>query len=137
MRIKIYPGRASGTVAAPPSKSMAHRLLLCGAMTEKSTIKNIELSEDILATLDCLRALGAEVEMADGEITVGGLRPEHFPEEASLYCRESGSTLRFFIPICLLCGKKINLFGSERLLSRPQSVYEEICEENGFLFANC
>ena len=135
MRIKIYPGRASGTVAAPPSKSMAHRLLLCGAMTEKSTIKNIELSEDILATLDCLRALGAVVEMADGGITVGGLRPERFPEEASLYCRESGSTLRFFIPICLLCGRKINLFGSERLLSRPQSVYEEICEENGFLFS--
>jgi 3-phosphoshikimate 1-carboxyvinyltransferase len=104
-------------------------------MTEKSVIKNIELSEDILATLDCLRALGAFVELTDGTITVGGLNPDRFPEGASLFCRESGSTLRFFIPICLLCGKQISLFGSERLLARPQSVYEELCSENGFLFA--
>ena len=72
MKAVITPGKAQGKVLAPPSKSMAHRLLLCGAMTEKSVIKNIELSEDILATLDCLRALGAFVELTDGTITVGG-----------------------------------------------------------------
>ena len=134
MRIKIEKGIAEGKMLAPPSKSMAHRLLICGAMTEKSRILGIEFSEDILATLDCLRALGARVETEGSAVTVGGLCPDRFPENAKLLCRESGSTMRFFIPLCLLAGKEINLYGSERLLSRPQKVYEDICLAEGHTF---
>ncbi len=134
MNIKIYSGTARGSVAAPPSKSMAHRLLLCAAMSGESTVSGVDFSEDILATLDCLRALGARVNINGDKVTLGGLCSEHFPEDAELFCRESGSTLRFFIPICLLAGKKINLYGSARLLERPQEVYEELCREKGFLF---
>ena len=68
MRVTIQPGSLRGTVAAPPSKSMAHRMLICAALAEgESLVRPIEGSEDILATADCLRALGAEIrEDADG-----------------------------------------------------------------------
>ncbi len=135
MRIKIVESLASGKVFAPPSKSMAHRLLICAAMSERSTVRGVDFSEDIKATLDCLRALGAEATIDGSSITIGGLCPEKFAENAELYCRESGSTLRFFLPICLLSGKKASLFGSERLLERPLKIYEELCEEEGFFFS--
>ncbi len=134
MIVKISAGRAEGSILAPPSKSMAHRLLICAAFSEKSTVKGIEYSEDVLATLDCLRALGATVETDGDTVTLGGLSAERFPQNAELLCRESGSTLRFFIPICLLSESKITLRGSERLMERPQSVYEKICKEQGLTF---
>ncbi len=136
MVIKVKKGIAHGKIVAPPSKSMAHRLLICGAFSEKSLIKGVELSEDIAATLDCLKALGARVEQSGSDVKIGGLSVEKIPENAALHCRESGSTLRFFIPICLLAGKEIKLFGSERLLSRPQSVYKGLCRDKGFTFSN-
>lgn len=135
MRIRIEKGTARGCISAPPSKSMAHRLALCAALSEKSVITGVDFSEDILATLDCLRALGADVEVDGDRVTLGGLCPENFTENASLFCHESGSTLRFFIPLALLAGKKIKLYGSSRLLERPQSVYEELCREKGFYFS--
>ncbi len=133
MIVKIGKGRAEGTVSAPPSKSMAHRLLLCAAMSEKSTVRGIEYSEDVLATLDCLRALGARVETEGDSVTLGGLSLKT-AKGATLPCRESGSTLRFFIPLCLLSGNELTLTGSARLLERPQTVYEKICTEQGIKF---
>lgn len=133
MIVEIKPSIAKGVVSAPPSKSMAHRLLICGALSEKSTIRGIEFSEDISATLDCLRSLGTKVEVNCDSVTLGGLCPEKI-EDAVLNCRESGSTLRFFLPLCLLSeGKKV-LKGSKRLLERPQDVYEEICMEQNLEF---
>ncbi len=134
MIVKISAGRAEGSVSAPPSKSMAHRLLMCAAFSEGSTVAGVDFSEDVLATLDCLRTLGARVETTGDTVTLGGLDIDSVPENTELFCRESGSTLRFFIPICLLTGKKIKLLGSARLMERPQSVYEDICREQGILF---
>lgn len=134
MIAEIKSSVASGTVLAPPSKSMAHRLLICGAFTEGSKITGIELSEDISATLDCLRALGATAEVKGDTVAVGGLSPKTI-KSATLACRESGSTLRFFLPLCLLSEGEKTLLGSRRLLERPQSVYEKICEEQGLLFS--
>jgi hypothetical protein len=65
MIVEINPSKARGTVLAPPSKSMAHRALICGAFTEKSTIENIAFSKDIEATLNCLKGLGARVEICE------------------------------------------------------------------------
>lgn len=124
---------ARGVCVAPPSKSMAHRLLMCGAFSEKSKISGVEFSEDIKATLDCLLALGARVEIDGNTVTVGGLCPEECGK-AFLPCRESGSTLRFFLPLCLLSNAEKTLKGSARLLERPQSVYEDICKKQGLLF---
>lgn len=136
MRVTIQPGKAAGTVAAPPSKSMAHRLLigagLCSGQT--SVIRGIDLSEDILATMDCLTALGAVCRAEGDVITVRGTDPRGAVPGRLLKCRESGSTLRFFVPLALLGTEKTAFEGSERLLSRPLGVYRTLCEERGLLF---
>lgn len=133
MTVTIKKSKASGTIAAPPSKSAAHRALICGALSCGSKIENIEYSNDILATLDCLTALGAKVEKCGNTITLGELNP-YSSESAILDCRESGSTLRFMIPLCMLSGKKITLTGSERLFARNLTIYEEVAKQNGILF---
>lgn len=131
MIVKIEKSLAEGKACAPPSKSMAHRALICGALSKQSQIYNLAASEDIKATLGCLKALGAKVEEVDGGVSIGSLDLFNTPENAELFCNESGSTLRFFIPLCMLSGKKIVLKGSERLFERPLSIYEEICKEQG------
>ncbi|MBR2854396.1 MAG: 3-phosphoshikimate 1-carboxyvinyltransferase, partial [Clostridia bacterium] len=131
MKAIIRPGFARGTVAAPPSKSMAHRLLICAGLADgESTVKGVDPSEDVLATLDCLEALGATVRLEDGAVFLRGCDPRK-SGPALLRCRESGSTLRFMIPLCLLSGQPMRLEGSPTLLSRPLSVYEAICRERG------
>ena len=132
MLARIEPGMLQGTIAAPPSKSMAHRMLICAALAAgDSTVRPIELSEDILATSDGLRALGAEIRQEEDILHVTGCDPAD-AGSAVIPCRESGSTLRFLLPLCLLNGKEMTLTGSERLLSRPLDVYETLCRERGF-----
>ena len=131
MKAMIRPGTARGTVAAPPSKSMAHRLLICAGLADgASTVEGVDPSEDILATLDCLESLGASVRRENGAVFLRGCDPRK-SGPALLRCRESGSTLRFMIPLCLLSGQPMRLEGSPTLLSRPLSVYEAICRERG------
>ena len=132
MRVRIEPGKLRGTLSAPPSKSMAHRMLICAALAEgESIVRPVELSEDILATADGLQALGAEIRQEGDALRVAGCRPAD-AGEAVIPCRESGSTLRFLLPLCLLNGRTMTLTGSERLLSRPLDVYETLCRERGF-----
>ncbi len=131
MNIRIEKTTYSGTVSAPPSKSAAHRRLICAALAEgKSVIHGISESEDMKATLDCIKAIGASAEKDGDTVTVIGCDPKK-REKAILNCRESGSTLRFFVPISLLSDSEAILKGSERLLSRPLTPYEEICVAQG------
>ena len=105
MKVTIHPGKAVGSVAVPPSKSMAHRLLICAGMAEgTSKISGLDYSEDILATIDCLRALGVSCAVDGDTVTVVGTDLLQAEPRETLHCRESGSTLRFFIPLALLCG---------------------------------
>lgn len=134
MTVRIEKSTASGRLSAPPSKSMAHRYLICGGMSGGSVIKGIDYSEDVKATLQCLKALGADIEIADDAVNVGGIDFNKNVNGATLFCNESGSTLRFLIPICLLFDSEITLSGSERLFSRSLSVYEEICKAQGLKF---
>ena len=127
MTVSIKKGTAHGTVAAPPSRSMAHRLLICAGLCRgKSIIHGVEKSQDVLATLDCLDAIGAEYETDGNTVIVYGT---DFSDrgERILNCRESGSTLRFFIPICMLFQGRSKLCGTQTLLSRPLDVYKTIC----------
>ena len=134
MTVTIFPSSPVGSVAAPPSKSMAHRLLLCaGLAIGEKTVHGVAPSEDILATMDCLRALGVKCEFRGGNVTVTGYTPHCGAEGAVLPCRESGSTLRFFLPLCLF-GPPITLTGSPRLLARPLDVYRKVCEKQGIRF---
>jgi 3-phosphoshikimate 1-carboxyvinyltransferase len=134
MIAKFMPCKLSGTISAPPSKSMAHRYLI-GAALSKSLCKlsGIDYSEDILASIDCLQALGAEVSTFNDTVCIN---PSNFMKSESpiLKCRESGSTLRFFIPMALCLGREVTFRGSNRLFERPLDVYEELCRENNFIF---
>ena len=132
MRAVIKPSRPCGTVKAPPSKSAAHRALICAALAQgQSNIGNIDYSQDILATLDCLNALGVQTQRSENSVKIcGGIKK---CESAILNCRESGSTLRFLMPLSLL-GGEIKFIGSERLMSRPLDIYENIFSHSGVLF---
>ena len=134
MIVKITPSTAFGRVKAPPSKSMAHRLLICGALTNKSVINGVSYSKDIEATLSCLKALGAEVSVKGDVVTIGKLDINKEISFDKLFCNESGSTLRFLIPLCLLFDREITLTGSDRLFKRSLVVYEEICKNQGIYF---
>ena len=130
----IEKGTAYGRVEAPPSKSVSHRYLICGALSGGSVIENVAFSEDIKATLNCLGALGAEYEIDGGTVKIGGISPDKAVKCAELFCNESGSTLRFLIPLCLLFGQKITLKGTQRLMSRSLAVYKEMCLSQGIEF---
>ena len=130
----IEKGTAYGRVEAPPSKSVSHRYLICGALSFGSVIENVAFSEDIKATLNCLGALGAEYEIDGSTVKIGGISPDKAVKCAELFCNESGSTLRFLIPLCLLFGQKITLKGTERLMSRSLAVYKEMCLSQGIEF---
>jgi 3-phosphoshikimate 1-carboxyvinyltransferase len=124
----------SGDISAPPSKSMAHRYLIGAALTkQKCDISGIDYSEDILATIDCLKALGCEIETKNDMVSIN---PQNFlaVENPILNCRESGSTLRFFIPLCLTLGKDVTFKGATRLFERPLDIYQKICIDNKFKF---
>jgi len=128
------PCTLAGTIDAPPSKSMAHRYLIAAALSKEScTLSGVDYSEDILATIDCLRALGAEITSEGDRVTVD---PRRFMQADApiLQCRESGSTLRFLIPLALCAGKTVTLRGSRRLLERPLGIYEELCRQRDFVF---
>ena len=135
MKATIIPGKAEGTVLAPPSKSMAHRMLMGAGLSEGiSVIQNIDLSEDIKATLGILEALGSEYSIEERTVTMEGIGGKKIEVSRVLDTKESGSTLRFFIPILLSGGGKSKLTGAKSLFSRPLGIYEEICKEQGIFF---
>ena len=130
MRVRINPSTAKGQITAPTSKSVAHRLLISAALAEGvSVISGVTRSEDVLATVDSLSALGAKIESSGDVFTVFGTDMTKTAPSGVLYCRESGSTLRFMIPIAALSGAKVTLGGTEKLLSRPLGIYEGLFEE--------
>lgn len=131
MKIEIKPSTLCGEIIAPPSKSIAHRFLICGALSRgESRINGVSGSDDMKATLSCLSALGASVKRDGNSVTIfGGLNAK---KEVALDCIESGSTLRFMIPVALASGaKKITFKGSERLVARGVEVYEEVFADKG------
>ena len=134
MRVRIYPSVARGCVSAPPSKSMAHRLLICAALTSGvSRICGVSDCEDVQATLDCLQALGAECKIDNNVVIVKGIDFNKIPS-AILPCRESGSTMRFLLPLCLAFGKETTLVGAPSLLKRPMTVYQELFRAHDLSF---
>ena len=131
MKVKIRPSVLRGKVTAPPSKSMCHRLLICAGLSAgESLISNVSYSEDILATLDCLSAMGATIEKGENFVKIKGT----LPKEGTFPCRESGSTLRFFIPLAMLCEGESRFTSYGRLMERPMEVYENIAKEKNLTY---
>lgn len=131
MKIEIKPSTLCGEIIAPPSKSIAHRFLICGALSHgQSKVHGISESNDMKATIGCLSSLGAKVQREGDTVTIfGGLNAK---KEVTLDCIESGSTLRFMIPVALASGaEKITFKGSERLIARGVEVYQEVFADKG------
>ena len=133
MRATIYPSVLSGEIEAIASKSQAHRLLICAALADRETrIRCATLSADIEATAACLRALGAEIAYADGVFTVEPIRRR--PASAVVDCGESGSTLRFLLPVVCALGVDTTIVLHGRLPERPLSpLWEELVRHGAIL----
>ena len=135
MRAVVHPGPAHGCVRAPSSKSVAHRALLAAALAEGETIlENVTPSADVRATLAAVRAFGAVAEPLPGEaLRVRGVPLPLAPRDA-VDCGESGSTLRFLVPLLALTGAEVTLTGRGRLPQRPQEIYRALFSARGLPF---
>ena len=130
MDLRIFPGKLAGQTAAIPSKSQAHRLLICAALADGPTqLYCAQSNRDLDATAACLNALGAEVRATETGFSV---RPmEHIPAKATLPCGESGSTLRFLLPLAAALGVEATFQMEGRLPKRPLSPLWEELERKG------
>lgn len=131
MKAVIYPSFASGEVRIPSSKSVAHRAIICASLAKKeSIISNIDFNDDILSTIFCLKQLGADILINNNSIIVKkGIDINDLKDEVVLNANESASTLRFLIPLSSKISKKVTFYGSERLISRPHSIYKSLYEK--------
>lgn len=130
MDITIYPGKLTGTVHAIPSKSHAHRLLICAAFADRQTALYCpKTSRDIEATVDCLNAIGANILRTETGYRICPI--SHVPQAAVLNCAESGSTLRFLLPIAGALGIDTTFQLAGRLPERPLSPLWEEMERMG------
>ncbi len=132
MDIKITPSALSGGVRIPPSKSAAHRALICATLAEgESRVTPFCTSDDLLATADCLRALGMKVTSDSEGYTVSKADGE---KEKELNFKESGSTARFLLPVAAALGAEITAVGEGRLPERPMKVICDLLREHN---VNC
>ena len=130
MDITIYPAMLQGSVVAIPSKSQAHRILICAAFADRSTELHCpQTNRDIEATAECLRALGADIQRTPTGYSVTPIR--HIPKVATLPCGESGSTVRFMLPIAGALGVDATFLMEARLPQRPLSPLWEEMERMG------
>jgi len=126
----LFPSSLNGEISSPPSKSLSHRSIICASLSNgKSTINNVVFSEDITATINALELLGVKFEKYDSSLTITGIKKIKAPTQ-DIDCNESGSTLRFLIPLFSLSNRKITFTGKKSLISRSQSIYQKIFKED-------
>ena len=137
MNVTITPKKLAGAITPPPSKSQAHRLIIAAALSDGFChLSNVSLSEDIQATLRCMRTLDADAS-ADGTVIRGAdlVDGHEDPAPTVMDCGESGSTLRFLIPVALALKGKGSFTGHGRLMERPQEPYFELFREKGITWS--
>lgn len=129
--VNVEPSQLNGTVAIPPSKSDVHRAIICGALSRgKCVISPVDLSEDIKATIGCVETLGAKVNINEGVLTIDG--SEMFKgNNYQIFCNESGSLLRFIIPVVSAMGISATFTGAGRLPERPIGIYLDCLPKAG------
>lgn len=130
MNIVIHPGKLRGNAEIPSSKSCSHRLLIAAALSDKPTeVRMNALNDDIIATVGCLRTIGAQIDRTETGFVVHPIR--EVPRTAELFCGESGSTLRFLIPIAAALGINCTFTGAGRLPERPNLILTEALGAHG------
>ena len=131
MKVKITPKLLYGKITAPPSKSFAHRYLIASFLSGKRVeVLNAGSSKDVLATLNALKALGAEISNDNNKIVIEK-KAIIGDQVRTVDCFESGSTLRFLLPVASALGIKSDFTGSERLLERPIKSLVDCLNQNG------
>lgn len=135
MDIRISPSKLKGRLIVPPSKSISHRMLIGAAFAEEnSMIDNLLECEDTHATIDALTALGAEIHGENGRYSIKGISASS--QKSLINCRESGSTLRFMIPICSAYGCESTFTGAGKLPERPITPLIKPLSDNGITFVS-
>ena len=133
MNVTINPRKLKGEVSVPPSKSVAHRLVIAAALSKgTSRVSNLSFSKDITATINAMRALGAQIDIDGDTAVIKGI--EKAPEKAVIDCCESGSTLRFLIPVACALGVETTFSGQGKLPQRPITPYLDELPKHGVQF---
>lgn len=135
MNVQITPAAISGEITAPSSKSYAHRLMIAAFLSGEGRVKNVTFSKDAFATLNVLKALGADIKISGNVVDItaanGGLNETAANGYAIANAIESGSTLRFLLPVAAALGKKVEFIGEEGLLKRPYKQLTDCLNERG------
>lgn len=135
MIVKILPSIVKGVVIPPASKSEAHRALICAALSnKKTTIYGNLCGDDIEATINCLRALGAEFERDNTRVIVKPI--DRSIKAVTMFANASGSTLRFMLCVCAMLGITVNMDGIQRLRERPIDDLVTLFSKNGVSFSS-
>lgn len=136
MKLKISKGNIESTeIKVPCSKSIAHRALICASLAKgKSILHSLEYSEDIKATMNALKSIGVTYEESENGLIVNGVGDDFSLVNNIVDCNESGSTLRFLIPLLSLTKEEVTFIGSLRLLKRPLDIYHNIFIEQNLSF---
>lgn len=126
--VKITPTKLKGRVQVPPSKSLAHRAIICASLAKGiSRINNIEYSKDIQATIKAMKSLGTRIDEYEDYLIVDGTTT-YTQQNSEIDCEESGSTLRFMVPISIVEENKVHFIGQGNLGKRPLDTFYEIFE---------
>lgn len=141
-KIRIKPTKLKGRITPPPSKSLSHRAIICASLCQDngvSEINNVILSDDIKATIAGMRELGAEIEIIENInktycLGIKGSRGNI--KNAEIDCNESGSTLRFLIPLALMLADKSRFLGRGKLVERPLDIFYDIFDEKNIKYEN-
>lgn len=136
MKRRVTAKELSGTVSIPPSKSVSHRAILAAALSEgKSRLSPLASSQDIQATLAAVEALGTAVSQQGTTVEIEGISPaNHRPDKVQIDCIESGSTMRFLIPVAAALGIEVQYFGRGKLPERPITPYLDALPAHGVHF---
>ena len=137
MKIKIRPGKLNGTIEIPPSKSYSHRAVIAAALAEngkKSKIDNLKFSVDITTTTDIMENWGAEIERFESALDIVGNGGKVVPRDKYVQCNESGSTIRFLIPVGITSENELVFDGKGKLVDRPLDSYYKIFKEQGLKY---
>ena len=135
MKVTIHPKKLKGTVSIPPSKSLSHRAIIAASLSEEeSVISNVMPSKDILATIEGMKALGATIEIEGTTLKIRGSEIKR--NSSVIDANESGSTLRFLIPIALVDKEPIEFVGRNHLVNRPLDSYFDIFDKIGIEYTH-
>ena len=137
MKVKIKPSILSGEIVIPPSKSYSHRAIISAALAngeKKSKINNLKFSVDIETTVKIMENWGAKITKKESSLEVIGNDGKIVPKKNYIQCNESGSTIRFLIPVGLTSENELIFDGKGKLIDRPLDSYYKIFDDQGIKY---